>query len=101
VKPVTMKLQSGRAKAFGTLREAIDWMHEQEAPRCDTVVSVSMPSDLKELLRDAGPMSTAIRGLICTSLGVKWAPESKRGRGAITKFEASPRTTKTKKVRTA
>jgi hypothetical protein len=95
--PVVMQLKDGRSKAFECLHAALDWMEEQEMPRCDSVLAVSLPSDVKELLRDGpGPMSTEARSIICKALGVRWV-KSKRGRGAVTKFAVRP----PRKARTA
>jgi len=102
--PVVWQLEDGRAKAFKCIRDAIDWMEEQTTPKNDAVLSVRLPDEVKEFLRD-GPaaMSAEARALICKALGIRWVSESKRGRGAITKLVTRPKTPKikTKKARTA
>jgi hypothetical protein len=98
--PVTMQLRDGRARAFRNLGEALDWMDEQEKPRCNERLTISLPTDLKELLRDGpGPMSAEARALICKALGVRWVSASKRGRGKLTKFAAKQPPRKTKAAR--
>lgn len=99
---VVMKLQDGRSGAFGNITEALEWMKEQEKPKRSARLSIALPDDLKELLRD-GPesMSTEAFSLICKGLGVRWVSESKRGRGKLTKIETEPKAPKAKRARTA
>jgi len=101
--PVTMRLKDGRAGAFRNMQEALAWADEQEKPKRNARLTIALPDDLKELLRD-GPESMSKEGfaLICKGLGVRWVSESKRGRGKITKLKVRPRTPKAKrKARTA
>lgn len=97
-KPVRMTLADGRTRAFANLREAVEWMTEQEMPANTAKVSVSMPPELKEFLRDSGRMSTQLRALAMKATGAHWkATERKRQTGNVTRLRPG----RPKKVRYA
>jgi len=86
-KPVTMALTDGRTRAFDNLQDALRWANGEEnggqpLPRNNAKVSVSMPEELKEFLRDSGKMSTQLRGLAMKATGAQWKSTERQKQGA-------------------